>query len=140
MSSTAHGSYSIEKKGSILFIAAKSPFHDTQVIEQYSQDMIKATQLFNNEPWASLVTYSGAGVFSPEAEREIVNVTKYRMEHGMIANASVIQNCPQADLQQMQLKRIYQSVNLTFHVFSDPYSAQEWLDEFLLEHKQRKIN
>ncbi len=128
----AHGSYTIEKKGDILCIEAKSPFHDNKVIEQYTQDIKIATQLFNNQPWASLVTYNGNGIFSPEAEKELVKITEYRMAHGMIANASVIQNSKHADLQQMQLRRIYQSVNLTFHVFSDPYSAKEWLDEFLL--------
>ena len=140
MKMTTHGSYSIEKKGDILIIKAKGPFHDNDVIEQYTQDMIKATQLFEDKAWASLVIYDGSGIFSPEAEKELVQITQYRVKHGMIANASVIQNCPQADLQQMQLRRIYQSVNLTFHVFSDPYSATEWLDEFLAVNTQHNFS
>ena len=36
-----------------------------------------------------------------------------------------------ADLQQMQLRRVYQSSGIIFHVFSDVNSAKEWLKDFL---------
>lgn len=139
MKFSKHGSYTIEKKGNILCIETKGHFHDNAVIEQYSQDMREASKLFNEQPWASLVIYNGSGIFTPEAEKELMKITEYRMAHGMIANASVIRNCPQADLQQMQLRRIYQSADLTFHVFSDTYSATEWLDEFLSTNSQHKF-
>ena len=49
----------------------------------------------------------------------------------MIANATVIMNSNNADLQQMQLRRIYQTTDITFHVFSDNNSAKEWLTDYL---------
>ena len=62
----------------------------------------------------------------------------------------MILNSAHADLQQMQLRRIYQASNITFHVFSDEKSARNWLAEFLqqksnnhkleIDNEQRQFN
>lgn len=130
MALAAQGEYTIEKKGNILFIDAHGPFNDITA-KLFAKEMYQTCKLFNGEYWASLVTYYGNSIYTPEAEETLIKLTKYREEYGMIANASVILDSNCGDLQQMQLRRIYQSAHLTFHVFSDVNSAEKWLVEFM---------
>jgi hypothetical protein len=127
-----HGTYTIKPQGNILVVDAHGPFNEATAAD-YVQDMYDACEKFSGETWGLLVTFYGNSVFTPEAEQALVEVTRYRMKRGMIGNASVILESSSADLQQMQLRRIYQSCNLTFHVFSDIYSARKWLDSFVAE-------
>jgi len=130
MKLAAHGSYKIEPHGNILVVDAHGPFNEVTA-DAYVKEMYKACDHFNGKPWGLLVTFYGNSVFTPEAEQALINVTKYRVKRGMIANASVIMESNSADIQQMQLRRVYQTCNLTFHVFSDINSAQNWLSEFI---------
>lgn len=127
-----HGKYTITPQGNILVVDAHGPFNEVTAAK-YVQDMYDACEEFSGETWGLLVTFYGNSVFTPEAEQALVEVTRYRMKSGMIANASVILQSSSADLQQMQLRRIYQSCNLTSHVFSDIYSARNWLESFVVE-------
>jgi hypothetical protein len=130
MDLAAHGEYTIEKKGNILFVDAHGPFNDITA-QLFAQDMYQTCKFFNGECWASLATYHGNSIYTPEAESTLISITKYRAQFGMIANASIILDSNCSDLQQMQLRRIYQSANMTFHVFSDANSAEKWLVEFM---------
>lgn len=130
MDLAAHGKYTIEKKGNILFIDARGPFNDITA-QAFAKDMYQTCKLFNGEYWASLVTYYGNSIYTPEAESMLIALTKHRTKYGMIANASIILDSNCGDLQQMQLHRIYQAANMTFHVFSDINSAEKWLVEFM---------
>lgn len=132
MKLAAHGSYKIEHQGNILVVDAHGPFNEITAAE-YVSDMYKACDKFSGTNWGLLVTFYGNSVFTPEAEQALVDVTKYRMNKGMTANASVIMNSNSADIQQMQLRRVYQQCNLTFHVFSDVESARNWLCDFIKE-------
>jgi hypothetical protein len=135
MELAAHGQYTIEQKGNILFVDAHGPFNEV-ITQQFSQDMHQICQKFKDECWASLVTYYGNALYTPEAENDLITLTKYRARHGMIANASIIFDSSCSDIQQMQLRRIYQSANVTSHVFSDVNSAEKWLVEFMESTKQ----
>jgi len=137
MDLATHGEYTIEKKGNILFIDARGPFNDITA-QLFSQEMYQTCKLFNGECWASLVTYYGNSIYTPEAESTLIALTKYRAKYGMIANASIILDSNCGDLQQMQLRRIYQTSNMTFHVFCDVNSAEKWLVEFMKDSVQTK--
>ena len=130
MKLATHGSYKIEPHGNILVVDAHGPFNEVTAAA-YVQEMYQACDQFADKTWGLLVTFYGNSIFTPEAEQALIDITKYRMKRGMIANASVIIESNSADIQQMQLRRIYQSCNLTFHVFSDIESARNWLSEFI---------
>jgi len=116
MELAAHGEYTIEKKGNILFIDAHGPFNDITA-QLFSQEMYQTCKLFNGECWASLVTYYGNSIYTPEAESTLIALTKYRAKYGMIANASII---------------------LDSNVFCDVNSAEKWLVEFMKDSVQTK--
>ena len=125
----AHGSYSVERNGNILVIEATGPFNES-IIQQFENDAETRIEQFNNEAWATLVIYHGNGIFTPEAEAECIRLTKSKARAGMLANASVVINSIHADLQQMQLNRIYETANVPSHVFSDSVHATNWLNTF----------
>ncbi len=130
MQYAAHGSYIIEQQNNILLIDAQGPFNDI-VTEQYHQDIKLITQKMSHSPWASLISFKGNGVFTPDAEQKLIETTQYRVDNGMVAIAAVILNSPFADILQMQLQRIYQSCSIQFNFFSDAKNAQKWLDSFI---------
>lgn len=142
MEYSAHGRYVIEQKKNILLVDAQGPFNEVTV-EKYHQDIKQLTEKMSGEPWGSLITFRGNSIFTPDAEQQLRETTQYRQKKGMIAIAVVILNSAYADMQQMQLQRIYHDCQIEFHVFSDSESATDWLNGFieqasLLKNKQRK--
>ncbi len=134
MENLAHGSYLIEQSNNILLVEAKGPFNETTA-EKYHQDIKSLTKNMTGEPWGLLITFSGNSVFTPEAEEQLKETTRYRQKKGMIAIAAVILNSAYADTQQMQLQRLYHYSQLEFHVFSDSESATAWLNTLLAQAK-----
>jgi len=137
----AHGRYIIEQKDNILLVDAQGPFNDITAAK-YHQDIKQVTEKMSGEPWGSLITFRGNSVFTPDAEQQLRETTQYRQKKGMIAIAVVILNSAYADMQQMQLQRIYHDCQIEFHVFSDSESATTWLNGFieqtnLIKTKQR---
>jgi len=137
----AHGRYIIEQKDNILLVDAQGPFNDITAAK-YHQDIKQVTEKMSGEPWGSLITFRGNSVFTPDAEQQLRETTQYRQKKGMIAIAVVILNSAYADMQQMQLQRIYHDCQIEFHVFSDSESATIWLNGFieqtnLMKTKQR---
>jgi hypothetical protein len=130
MEFAAHGSYSIERENNILLVDAQGPFNEITV-KKYRQDIETYTKQMSEGPWGSLISFRGSGVFTPEAEQDLIDTTRYRMDNGMIAVAAVITDSPFADILQMQLQRIYQACNVKFHFFSDQENAKLWLDSFI---------
>ena len=122
--------YSITSQSNILQVEVFGPFNG-QVTEKYIEDMYGACEQFSGEPWGLLISFYGNSVFSPEAEQALIKVNKYRVKQGLIANASVLIDSSTADIQQLQLRRIYQACNITFYVFSDINNAKSWLEQFL---------
>ncbi|QBG35742.1 hypothetical protein [Litorilituus sediminis] len=130
MQYSAHGRYAIEQQNNILLVDAQGPFNDITAA-QYHKDIEEITEQMTGEPWGSLITFRGNSVFTPDAEEQLKETTHYRIQKGMIAIAVVILNSAYADMQQMQLQRIYQDCNISFHVFSDVASAKQWLDGYI---------
>lgn len=132
MSSSSQGSYTIDVKDNIITVDCYGPFNK-EVVAQYSDDIKKSIKDFNEKPWGTIITYYGNGIFTPEAESSIQESARYRAENGMIALAAIIKNSKHADLQHMQLSRIFQETDITFHVFCSMDNASSWIQEFLAE-------
>ena len=139
MQLAAHGSYKIEHQGNILLVDAHGPFNDVTA-QAYVKEMYQACDTFAGKNWGILVTFYGNSVFTPDAEQTLIEITRYRMKKGMIANASVILNSNSADIQQMQLRRIYQTCKLPFHVFSDIHCAKNWLCGYIEQHSKLAVS
>ena len=132
MQDSARGKYRIEQQNNILLIDIdeQGTFNDV-ISEQYHKDIKIITQKMRNNPWASLISFKGNGVFTPEVEENLIETTHYRVENGMVAIAAVIIDSAYADTLQMQLQRIYQNCSVQFHFFSDTKNAKYWLDSFI---------
>lgn len=134
MQTSNQGSYSFSVKNNILIVNAEGPF-DEQMMQQYLFDTTKATEKIQLQPWAILTTFSGKGILTPEAEQALIEVTKNRKKNNLKAVTVVIKNNLQADLQQMQLARIYELCNVTVNFFSNEQTAYQWLNSFMSEQK-----
>ena len=130
MNLPTNGSYRLAKTGNILIVNAQGPFNDITV-NQYLTDIKVVIEDIKHAPWATLAIFTGNGVFTPEAEQALIDITRHRIKNNMVAIATVIKQSHQADLQQMQLTRIYQSCNIIYNFFAGDISAKLWLDDFL---------
>mgnify|MGYP000054437373 CR=1 FL=1 len=138
MQYSAHGRYHIEQQDNILLVDAQGPFNEITA-ENYHQDITKITKQMSPEPWGSLITFRGNSIFTPDAEEQLKKTTLYRQKKGMVAIAVVIINSAYADMQQMQLQRIYQDCQIDFHVFTDSHSAKLWLSEYIAQATKMNI-
>ncbi|MDP7592175.1 MAG: hypothetical protein QF552_05645 [Litorilituus sp.] len=139
MQFSAHGSYSIERENNILLIDAQGPFNEITA-KKYHQDIEIYTKQMSNIPWGSLISFKGNGVFTPDAEQNLIDTTRFRIQNGMVAIAAVITNSPYADILQMQLQRIYQTCCIQFNFFSDQDNAKLWLDSFIETYAKNTAN
>ncbi|PCI62350.1 MAG: hypothetical protein COB35_03920 [Gammaproteobacteria bacterium] len=128
----AHGSYHLNFENNILHIEAQGPFNET-VLEKFHHDTHEIIKKHRAKKWASLVTYRGNGIFTPDAENALLKLMKHRARNGMIANASVLKESVHPDLQQTQLTRVYQAAKIHSHFFSEEKSAKNWLTQYLKE-------
>ena len=132
MTLPTEGQYRLSKSGNILIIEAQGPFNETTV-NQYLVDIKLAVEDLKHSPWATLAIFSGKGIFSPDAEQIIIDITRQRMQNNMVAVATVLTQSAQIDILQMQLNRIYQACNIVANFFPDSRSALQWLDDYLVE-------
>jgi len=139
MDFSAHGRYNLNFKNNILHIEAEGPFNE-KVLEKFHQDTLEMVNKHQNQQWASLVTYKGNGIFTPDAENALIELMKHRSHNGMIANACVLKESIHPDLQQTQLARIYQSAKVRSHFFSEESSAENWLTEYLAENRKKNLS
>lgn len=130
MTLTSDRMYVLSKADNILVVEAQGAFNEI-TIKQYSDDIKNLLDEFKHQAWATLAIFSGNGVFTPEAEQALIDITYERKKNNMAAIATVFKGCAQTDLQQMQLSRIYQSCNVAHHFFSDKDSAAAWLGNVL---------
>ena len=130
MQYSTHRRYYIEQRDNILLIDAQGPFNEVTAAK-YHKDITYVTEQMSQAPWGSLVTFRGNSIFTPDAEEQLKETTLYRQKKGMVAIAVVILNSAYADMQQMQLQRIYQACHIDFHVFSDSDSAKVWLKKYI---------
>lgn len=128
------GSYELSKKEQIIFVEAQGLF-DEATFNSYLHDIKILIDDIKHQPWATLAVFNGNGIFTPEAEQALIEITRQRTRNNMVAVATVIKQSYQADLQQMQLTRIYQSCNVVFNFFSDEKVAEEWLNSFMMTDK-----
>jgi hypothetical protein len=126
----ADGSYTIKQRNNVLLINAQGPFNE-KISEQFHQDIKTITESMSHSPWASLVSFHGNSLFTPDIEQRLIKTTLYRIDKGMVAIAAVIINSSHADILQMQLQRIYQHCCIPCNFFSDIKHAQNWLDSFI---------
>jgi len=134
METTIKEGYSIERKSNILQVEAFVPFTE-EVTEKYIDDIYRACEEFSGQPWGLLISFYGNSVFTPDVEESLIKVNKYRVEQGLIASATVLINSSTADIQQLQLRRIYQACDITFYVFSDVDNARVWLENHLKQNE-----
>lgn len=134
MNLSAHGSYQISNIDNILITEAIGPFNEI-TLKKFLEDSKDITVHFDDKPWGSLSKYSGNGVFTPEAEQSLLDITKARATNNLTAIAAVITKTSHADLLQMQLTRVYQMCNIQFCVFADEEAALRWLRNVLIEQR-----
>lgn len=130
--------YKIDIEDNILIVDAYDHMNG-DIAQHFVQDMYKVCKQLDGKVWGSLVSYNDSGIFSPDAEKALIDITKFRVQHGMIANASTLIGSANADLQQMQLQRIYQASCVKSHVFSDKKSAKQWLTSYLNSNKSKAV-
>ena len=126
MKTFTHDHYQFSQDDNILTVTAQGHFNE-ETIQQYLNDMQMLIDEIKHNPWATLTIFKGSSIFTPEAEQALIHITQERIRNNMNAIAIVLQQSSQADLQQMQLTRVYQQCKIQYNFFSDTKTAKTWL-------------
>lgn len=130
MLESMQGRYALSVQNNILMVEAVGPFNEN-TFKHYLVDSNSAIEKICDKPWAILTIFSGKGILPPEAESALIDITKERQLKNLAAVSVVIENNWQADLQQIQLARIYQQCRVKSNFFSNKQAAHQWLVNYM---------
>lgn len=121
-----HGTYTIDLLGRVLMVDAKGPFND-DAVRDYSRDLAAFMERLAPDPWVLCAVFRNESLFTPEAEAELLAVTRMRVKKGMDAVAVVFKDIKCTRIAQDQLERIYQTADIRHAFFHEKQDALSWL-------------
>jgi hypothetical protein len=122
-----HGQYDIQIQGRILLVDATGPFNEA-IVKSYLGDLQTAVETLAPEPWALLAVFHDVSLFTPEAEAELIRVTRWRVGKGLSRCALTLIDIVGAEIVKDQLSRIYAAAGLEFEFFERIDDARQWLE------------
>lgn len=131
MKFSEHGVFSIEIENKILLVDASGPFND-ELIKKYQLALHKAVESFNGEPWQQIIVIRDEGLFTPEAEKILIETMSWRKSKGMYFSAVVIGEAVAQAITRQQITRCYEQVGIPHEYFDTVESAREHLNKRVL--------
>ncbi len=129
MNMEAHGSYSLDVKGMVLYTYIAGPFN-REVVLDYKQEMEKI--LPSLKPgWVRIIVMFGESIFIPDAAEELRSFFPRLLESGMRASAYVIEDSAFRGLIIKQVEDRYAAFNHPTSYHENLESADAWIQELL---------
>lgn len=129
MEFSAHGEFTLQIKGDILFVDATGPFNE----ETASQYVVKyQDHITRYRPKLQLSHLHGSSIFSPEIEESIAQLHKWSAQMGLRAEAVVLDTDQNEHAILMtQAKNIFSDIKTTYKFFDSKEEAMSWLHSFI---------
>jgi hypothetical protein len=129
MNLKAHGSYSIEIKGKIVYSYLTGPFNREATLD-YKREMEKV--LPSLEPgWVRIIIMFGTSIFLPDAHDEVKSFFPQLFKSGLKATAYVIEDSAAAGVIIKQVEGRYAAFNHPTSYHENLESAEAWIQELL---------
>lgn len=130
MKFTEHGVFEIVVEGSFLLVDATGPFNE-ELILRYRNSLEAAIKQLEGQHWHQIIVLHEMSLFTPDAERGLVQSLKARKERGLFACGVVIGDVDCKILVREQMSRCYQQCDVKHHYFDTIAGAKLWLNQFV---------
>ena len=128
MKFSAHGSFSVEIQGRVLIVDGTGPFNE-EIVSLYSQAINDAIKSLIGEPWDQISILHGMSIFTPEAQRDLIENIKKRKALGLQRSAVIVADVEGTSTIITQLSQCYEDANVGYAFFNSLEDARKWLSE-----------
>jgi hypothetical protein len=129
MNLKAHGSYSLDIKGDVLYFYATGPFNREAALD-YKQELEKILPSLKLG-WVRIIILFGESIFIPEAEEEMKLFFSRLLESRLKATAYVLGDPTTRGLIIKQVEDRYAAFNHPTSYHENLESAEAWIQELL---------
>lgn len=129
-----HGNYKIESQEDVIIIDGEGPFND-HIVESCHRDV----QVYLKdlpEFWSKLSVFRQNSLFTPDAEKLLIEISKQQKTQGLCAIAIVFIDVQAEFVLKDQISRVYQCAQIEHQFFVDNKTAQLWLKRQLLQQRE----
>ena len=122
-----HGKFHVETKSNVLLVSAIGPFNE-ELVQDYKAAVEAAiAQLSSYPQWGQIVILEKESLFTPDAERLLVQSLKYRKLMGLRTSAVVLhENVTARSLIVQQMSKAYAKDGIEFSFFDNLAEATKW--------------
>jgi hypothetical protein len=134
---SAHGLIEIVMDGDFLQYSATGPFND-ELFERFAIAQGSYLKALNHPtPWASIATFIGSAMFTPEAIQRYTILMRAPKPPGLTPVATAFVMAPDiegAKIMAPHFRKIYRDINRPFEIFQTVEDAQKWARSMLDAH------
>ena len=121
-----HGEFSLEIDGKVLIIEGTGPFNK-EIVAQYKAETEACIANLEHSSWYQLLTLHEMCLFTPDAEKALMDTIIDRHARGMVACAVNIRKDSCTNMVMEQISRCYMKVGVEHQYFTDKADAKAWL-------------
>lgn len=127
-----HGKFSVEVDAQMLVVNATGPFNE-ELVRDYKMAVDAAVaHLSEGSGWGQVIVLEKESLFTPDAERVLVQSLKNRKRSGLKASAVVLmENVTGRSLIKQQMSGAYKKAGIEFTFSETINSAKAWLSSHL---------
>ena len=134
---SAHGLIEIVMEGDFLHYSATGPFNE-ELFDRFAIAQGNYLKAINHPtPWASIATFIGCAMFTPEAIQRYARLMNAPKPPGLtpVATAFVMgPNIEGAKIMAPHFRKIYRDIQRPFEIFQTVEEAQKWAQLMLDAH------
>lgn len=121
----SHGVYQLEVCRRVLTVDATGPFNQ-ELINAYRAELATCVAELSYQVWGQVVILHDESLFTPDAERDLIESLEYRKHRGLVACALVCDS--DYLLVRRQAEKIYQTAGVNYDFFVCRQDANQWIE------------
>lgn len=121
-----HGVFEVSTDGDKLFVDATGPFNE-ELANSYGLAIESCIKQLEGKSWSQIIVLHQLSLFTPEAEKVLIDTLVDRKRRGLIKSAVVLINSEGKSLITHQMSHIYQTADIEHGFFNTVEQANDWL-------------
>jgi hypothetical protein len=121
-----HGLFEVKTEGELLIVDAMGPFNEELII-QYERALELCIKDLEVSKWNQIILLHQLSIFTPEAEKALIQSLINRRVRGLIACTVVLINIEGEFLIKAQMSRCYEQAGVKYKFMTSIDEAKEWL-------------
>lgn len=121
-----HGVYEVKVDEQSLIVDATGPFNQELALH-YQTSIESCIQTLESMPWSQMIVLHSMSLFTPDAEKVLIETLIERKARGLIKSAVVLVEIEGRSLVVQQMSHAYSEAGVDFAFFDSVDAAKAWL-------------